>query len=116
MRIPIFLFVLSLLLLPVRPDALKAAESDPGQKVECEEEGGKWEDKTTLSGGQCNLPTLDSGKICNDSSECESACVAAGSLLPGLQTTGICYGWSLLEGECLNPVKGGVTQGSTCEE
>ena len=106
------------LLLPGLPHASsQSSESTlPDGQVQCEEKGGKWEPEQTASADHCNLPTLDAGKICDDSSECQSACVAEGSMLPGLHSSGICYGWSLLESECLNPVSSGVTQGSTCNE
>ncbi len=112
------LLALGLLLPGLLYVSSQASESTlpDGQQVQCEDKGGQWNPLKTASAGQCNLPTLDAGKICNDSSECQSACVAEGSMLPGLHTSGICYGWSLLESECLNPVSRGVTQGSTCNE
>jgi len=90
--------------------------AETGEQVQCEEKGGKWAPPKAAAQGQCNLPTLDAGRICNDSTECESACVAESSMLPGLQTSGVCYGWSLLEAECVNPVARGVTQGNTCDD
>lgn len=42
----------------------------------------------------CNEPTSDKGKICNDSSECESACVSDRSSPSG----GRCYGYRFFFG------------------
>jgi len=96
--------------------AMGAEVLEPKAQSDCEDDGGKWSVSEQTSKGECNLPTLDAGKICNDSSDCESACIAESSMLPGIETTGICYGWSLLQSDCVNPVSSGITQGSTCDD
>lgn len=82
----------------------------------CEEQGGKWSRAGQSHDHQCNLPTMDAGKICSDSKECQSVCITEGSVIAGTAVTGFCYGWSLLEGTCLNQVSGGVAEGENCED
>ena len=42
----------------------------------CQSVGGQWQGEgTTLPTRQCIVPTADAGKACNDSGECESACI-----------------------------------------
>lgn len=44
----------------------------------CRERGGRWEQLGILGYG-CNLPTIDGGEGCADSSECEGLCLAVDS-------------------------------------
>lgn len=82
----------------------------------CEEQGGKWSRIGQSHDHHCNLPTMDAGMMCNDSKECQSACITEGHVLPGTEVTGFCYGWSILDGTCLNQVSGGVAEGESCED
>ena len=82
----------------------------------CEEKGGKWDQIGQPHDHQCNLPTMDAGKMCSDSKECQSACITEGHVLPGTEVTGFCYGWSLLDDTCLNQVSGGMAEGESCED
>jgi len=114
-----FLITLVALLVVLPAWTMAGSAHDPVEQAdqsECEEQGGKWEVPEEAAPGGCNLPTLDAGRVCNDSSECQSACIAEGSMLPGVQTTGFCYGWSLLQADCVNPISSGITQGSTCDD
>jgi len=46
------------------------------EKLEtCLEKGGVWDVKGKIGAG-CNLPTGDGGKVCQESDECESLCLA----------------------------------------
>ncbi len=48
---------------------------EPEMYSTCLAQGGCWE-VLGLSGLSCNLPTMDDGKFCTDSDDCESACLA----------------------------------------
>ena len=47
----------------------------PEELEACLEKGGKWDVLGKIGPG-CNLPTGDGGKVCQDSDECESLCLA----------------------------------------
>ena len=40
---------------------------------------------------ECNMPTLDAGKACSDSSQCESYCQAPKGVKIDTEATGQCY-------------------------
>jgi hypothetical protein len=48
----------------------------PKTEEECLNRGGKWGRIGLGSKDECNLPTADANRECNDSSECESVCLA----------------------------------------
>jgi hypothetical protein len=83
------------------------------QAAQCLQQGGRWE-VLGFSGAGCNLPTLDGGKPCSDSRECEGLCLVdneeimvdngQGFLVPdpdlideinakGIELHGICADW-----------------------
>lgn len=69
-------------------------ENNERLRNDCEENRGQWEGQSGRGRIQgCNLPTKDAGKLCSDSSECESACVADKVL-----SKNICYGWQSFKG------------------
>ena len=79
---------------------------------ECSDSDGRW----GMYGGhfQCNLSTLDGGRECSGSDECESVCITSNNDAVGTQTTGHCYDWSLTVETCMNYVEGGVVTGMKC--
>ena len=106
-----------------RPDVAGGAGSPPTpvtptDQSSCEAQGGKWGPLGLFPKEVCNLPTTDAGKACSDSSQCQSACIAAltqeqfddvfrnGAIL---QTTGACAAWHILVG-CIPFVEDGVVQ------
>ena len=71
-------------------------DKDQGKKA-CEARGGLWTSFDFLENAEneCILPTSDAGKICTDSSQCESVCIATDSdLISGENATGKCHGWN----------------------
>jgi len=58
------------------PDT-RAPNDTPTDREDCESRGGEW----AIFGfdaqvEECNIPTTDAGKICNDGSECQGNCFA----------------------------------------
>ena len=80
----------------------------------CEEVGGEWKVWGNALGAvaECNLPTSDSGKICSDSSECESYCEAPSGSEIGSRVVGECHGLELAI--CMQEVKGGIAEATWC--
>ena len=76
----------------------------------CEVQGGTW----AFAVGRCDLPTVDGGLLCTDSSQCESTCVADDVTKRGATAEGRCYERSVTAGSCLNRVEQGVAQGVVC--
>jgi hypothetical protein len=79
----------------------------------------KW--KCKLSGGGywkirdvCIYPTTDAGKVCNDSSECESFCLAPGGTKGGQKATGKCF--EATDANCIKEIKKGIVQEQWCKE
>jgi len=44
---------------------------------------------------ECNFPTMDAGKECTDSNQCESFCQVKEGTEIGSMATGECYGFNL---------------------
>lgn len=56
----------------------QSSSTEHAERESCIKRGGQWMDDRRagfLKKNGCNEPTSDKGKQCNDSSECESACV-----------------------------------------
>ena len=97
--------------------ALVATANNPkGSQITCEEVGGIWGRYGLMEVDQCNLPTSDVNKTCTDSAECEGVCFTEESAPKGSAVSGICYGWTITLGTCLNLVKNGIAQGQICED
>ncbi len=67
---------------------INAKASDEQSAKECTEAGGIWDRQSGrghVTG--CNLPTIDGGKDCTDSKECQGGCVR-----------GKCYGYRMYKG------------------
>ena len=94
--------------------------SDNGQtnsyssKESCESIGGEWGVFSNLPNAvqECNLPTLDVGEECTDSSQCESYCQAPEGSEPGSSVSGICYGFKTVT--CMQEVRKGLADGEWC--
>lgn len=85
-------------------------------QVSCERSGGAWGRFGLMEVDQCNLPTTDANKVCNDSSECEGVCYTDAPAPKGTKTNGRCYNKTITLGTCLNLVHDGVAQGQVCED
>jgi len=84
----------------------------------CESMGGRWGQIGLSPKEECNLPTKDADKLCSDSSQCESMCIAELSeeemnrvFREGavIKTDGKCAAWKIVVG-CIPIVKNGIVQ------
>jgi len=86
----------------------------PTEKLSCEARGGKWEGVDNLNGTSvCNLPTIDNGKTCTDSNQCESYCQAPTEAATGAKVSGTCYGFT--KSTCMKEVKNGIAGAEWCQ-
>jgi hypothetical protein len=92
------------------------AGSAPGDQLSCEKLGGAWGRFGLMEIDQCNLPTTDANKGCNDSSDCEGVCFTDAAVPQGTKTNGQCYNKTITLGTCLNLVHDGIAQGQVCED
>ncbi len=86
------------------------------ERAACKDQKGAWRIWNNAQEGDpsCNLPTSDTGKICTDSSQCESWCwVASPTAQVGDETTGKCYKWQ--KTLCMQEIKEGIVQTQWCE-
>lgn len=96
--------------------------SYPADKDSCESQGGQWGPVGLSPKEICVMPTTDAGKVCSDSRDCQSACVANLSVadynnlvkyhIP-IHTTGRCTAWKVGVG-CNAYVENGVVNGILC--
>ena len=100
----------------------KSVTDIPKDQATCEAQGGKWSRIGLAPRESCNLPTLDAGKVCSDSSECEGACLADLSRADQdrirkdkavIETQGKCTPWRIVVG-CTAPVTGGKVKDIMC--
>jgi hypothetical protein len=87
-----------------------------GTRAECEAAGGKWGRFGLRQRELCDLPAPDAGKVCTDSKDCASACVAPDTAPVASIAEGKCYGRMLLLGTCLKQVRGGVVAPPLCAD
>jgi len=83
----------------------------PIDKESCEARGGKWGlwdcgDRPDCI-PKCNEATLDGGKECSDSSECETYCEAPEGADEGSQAVGKCSGWEIKLTDCMQEIEDG---------
>nr|CAS02912.1 putative integron gene cassette protein [uncultured bacterium] len=79
----------------------------------CREIGGHW--FHSRSGEDfCDVPATDAGRVCRDSSECESRCVASNDIEPNTKVVGHCDQWHFSVGRCVNRVVRGRATGGMC--
>lgn len=84
---------------------------------QCKAQGGVWRKAGMAGQTVCDLPTKDSGKVCSDSSECESICIvpnATANSPIGKPVQGHCYQSKLLLGTCLARVTKGISEPVLC--
>lgn len=92
---------------------VQQAYSIESEKV-CDKHGGKWKKVDRQQAYACVLPADDAGKACNDSSECDVACVTANNQLDaGQKTSGVCLENTDLFG-CRAYVSKGVVEHTLC--
>jgi hypothetical protein len=85
----------------IRNDVTTYKFTIPQDQASCEEKGGTWKKIGPSPREECNLPTTDSGKICDGSHQCEGVCLADLSqddLRKGMRgklfkTNGKCSAW-----------------------
>ncbi len=77
-------------------------------RADCESSGGTWKQWFMLPRGSCNYPTLDAGKACSDSDQCETKCIA------DEEGIGKCNEWRYLPGGCYSFVEDGKEQPMMC--
>lgn len=91
------------------PEACEAQQTPErnAYKAWCESQGGRFGRTGRMPLSNCNLPTTDGGRLCTDSSQCESMCLAEltdqqkRALESGLTVAGVtgkCAEWSIVVG------------------
>jgi len=92
---------------------VQQAYSIESEKV-CDKQGGKWKKVGRQQAYACVLPANDAGKACNDSSECEVACVTGNNQVDaGQKASGVCLENTDLFG-CRAYVSEGVVEHTLC--
>ena len=90
--------------------------TEPVTQTACKKSGGRWglwNDIIPDAPAKCNMPTSDAGKICTDSTECESYCQAEDDAKIGSRATGKCYEWKITA-VCMQEVRGGIVDAKWC--
>jgi len=64
----------------------------------------------------CDVPTKDAGKVCRDSRDCESLCVAGSGAKADEPVVGACYRSYLTVGTCLSDVRDGRIVSAQCSD
>jgi len=82
----------------------------------CRALGGDWGLHGFVAIPQCVVPTNDGGKICRDSSECQSICIAPKNVAAGSKRSGTCFGSYNAVGTCLAQVRSGVVSATLCTD
>lgn len=83
----------------------------PETREECLKKKGKWGKIGLSESEKCNLKTSDSGKACNDSSQCEGSCIGEDIS----SKAGTCSGWRITVG-CYYFVSKGKVDGRICAD
>ncbi len=92
---------------------VQQAYSIESEKV-CDKHGGNWKKVGRQQAHACVLPASDAGNACNDSSECEVACVTANNNIEaGEKARGVCLESTDLFG-CRAYVSNGVVEHTLC--
>ena len=80
----------------------------------CDTAGGRlFQPPVTWAGPVCDMPTLDAGKECSDSSQCESYCLAREGEEIGSSESGQCSGFH--EFICIQLVRDGLVDPKLCK-
>ncbi len=92
---------------------VQQAYSIESEKV-CDKQGGSWKKVGRQQAYACVLPANDAGNACNDSSECEVACVTENNNMEaGEKARGVCLESTDLFG-CRAYVSNGVVEHTLC--
>ncbi len=92
---------------------VQQAYSIESEKV-CHKQGGSWKKVGRQQAYACVLPAKDAGNVCNDSSECEVACVTENNSVGAEQrASGVCLESTDLFG-CRAYVSKGVVEHTLC--
>ena len=92
---------------------VQQAYSIESEKV-CDKQGGNWKKVGRQQAYACVLPASDAGNACNDSSECEVACVTGNNQVEaGQKASGVCLETTDLFG-CRAYVSNGVVEHTLC--
>lgn len=92
---------------------VQQAYSIESEKV-CDKQGGRWKKVGRRQAYACVLPAKDAGNVCNDSSECEVACVTENNSVGAEQrASGVCLESTDLFG-CRAYVSKGVVEHTLC--
>lgn len=92
---------------------VQQAYSIESEKV-CDKHGGNWKKVGRQQAHACVLPANDAGNACNDSSECEVACVTENNKMEaGQKASGVCLETTDLFG-CRAYVSNGVVEHTLC--
>jgi len=85
------------------------------EQEQCEIAGGLWEIWGNISNAtnSCNPATSDAGKVCTDSSQCQSFCQANQGAQINSEEAGTCYGYELAI--CMQEVRDGVVDPEWCQ-
>lgn len=85
-------------------------------RISCEAKGGHWKPVGKLQKNACVLPTIDAGKPCTDSSQCQVSCIVLDkNLSPGQKVVGQCNE-STNQFGCHTYVNDGVVEGTMCAD
>ena len=98
------------------PTGKKKPRAAPKTAEACAAAGGTWRKVGMLREELCDVPTLDAGKPCKSSTECESACVAREGADLTKPVTGACYKSLVLVGTCLTRVENGKVDSAQCAD
>ncbi len=97
----------------VRAAKLSCLQFDfDGDEETCVSQGGTWSSQPP----SCVWDSLDGGKPCRDSSQCETACVAPDSTPEGKHVKGHCFGKTSLQDACVSIVSGGTAGRAVCTD
>ncbi|OJF67458.1 hypothetical protein BK026_00815 [Alteromonas sp. V450] len=92
---------------------VQQAYSIESEKV-CDKHGGNWKKVGRQQAYACVLPANDAGNACNDSSECDVACVTeSNNMEAGEKARGVCLESTDLFG-CRAYVSNGVVEHTLC--
>lgn len=117
MRISQFFLLLLLSTVSQTPYAQNQEQSPISNREQCKQQGGVWRNAGMANQAVCDIATKDAGKLCSDSSECESVCVVVGATPNsrfGQAVQGHCYQSRQLLGTCLARVTKGIAEPVMC--
>ena len=73
------------LIVTPQPTAAPALMVPPDNEQDCLDQGGAWGPQGRAQTDMCDLPAIDAGKSCTDSSQCQGLCLASAT-----PSTGAC--------------------------